>query len=555
MNRFRNKGVTLIEIIISVAIFGILMVPIVSKLIQSMKIADTAKTAQNRYELAENMMENVKNSDTFSEANIADSSNNCNDSYLKSISVSGSDVKVYKSTGKKSAAGTHDWDGYIVVGKTEVGSKKTEYNYAIALDNEEYANLEDSNTGNAATDYVNPNNMSLAMIENLDATKVALINGTIGNYDLTVTSAFMSKKLDVLKVGDKTRWEQYTKQQADIVAFPNDTVTRVIEVAVKNSKDGSQDAYTVTCTLKYVENSTVVLKDGVYAGRKLSDYLDPIEYVPYEQTFTGKLPNIYLMYNPCLYNSNYMKNDYILLDTSGLDASTITGGELPKVNLFVVETAESYSDETYTSYVEVMKETIAERIKSETDTATKNKLQTAYDKTKNMKADDIVTLIAEEKEKKANNTSNMYDALALAYGGVLTDTSLINTDSIRDRSQVTVNILGRGKSSSDDTSSYVTIYNNFDETDTTEKNKKNVVTEANLIGVNPITSEQTNCYKLDASQLKGLSEAQTAASGLYNVKIYLTKQDITATSYDGLISELSGLTPAITGTKGGNLGD
>jgi prepilin-type N-terminal cleavage/methylation domain-containing protein len=551
MNRFRNKGVTLIEIIISVAIFGILMIPIVSKLIQSMKIADTAKTAQNRYELAENMMENVKNSDTFSESNIADSSNNCNDSYLKSISVSGSDVKVYKSTGKKSAAGTHDWDGYIVVGKTEVGSKKTEYNYAIALDNEEYANLEDSNTG-ASTDYVNPNNMSLAMIENLDATKVALINGTIGNYDLAVTSAFMSKKLDVLKVGDKTRWEQYTKQQADIVAFPNDTVTRVIEIAVKNVGDD----YTVTCTLKYDENSTVVLKDGVYAGRKLSDYLDPIEYVPYEQTFTGSLPNIYLMYNPCLYNSNYMKNDYILLDTSGLKASTITGGELPKVNLFVVETAESYSDETYTSYVDVMKETIVSRIDSEKDAATKSKLQTAYDKTKNMKADDIVTLIADEKAKKENGETSMYDALVLAYGSILTEKTLINTDSIRDRSQVTVNILGRGKSASDDTTSYVTIYNNFDEDDTsTAKNKKNVVTAANLIGTNPITSEQANCYKLQASQLKGLSEAQTAASGLYNVKIYLTKKDITSTSYDALVNELSGLTPAITGTKGGNLGD
>jgi uncharacterized protein len=376
----------------------------------------------------------------------------------------------------------------------------------------------------------------------------------------------MSKKLDVLKVGDKVRWEQYTKQQADIVAFPNDTVTRVIEVSVKNSKEGSEDAYTVTCKLKYVENSTVILKDGVYAGHKLSEYLDPVEYVPYEQTFTGSLPNIYLMYNPCLYNSNYMKNDYILVDTSELDASIIKDGQLPQVNLFVVETAETYSDETYTSYVDVMKETIVDRINSETDASVKASLKSAYDKTKNMKADDIVKLIAEEKTKKENSQSNDYDALVLAYGSILTEKTLINTDSIRDRSQVTVNILGRGKSSTDDTSSYVNIYNNFYESASSDKNQKNIVTAANLIGTNPITTEQTNCYKLQSTQLKSLSEAQTAASSLYNVKIYLTKKDITSTSYESFIgvdesSEQNSfvttqkLTPAITGTKGGNLGD
>jgi uncharacterized protein len=261
-----------------------------------------------------------------------------------------------------------------------------------------------------------------------------------------------------------------------------------------------------------------------------------------------------------------MKNDYILVDTSELDASIIKDGQLPQVNLFVVETAETYSDETYTSYVDVMKETIVDRINSETDASVKASLKSAYDKTKNMKADDIVKLIAEEKTKKENSQSNDYDALVLAYGSILTEKTLINTDSIRDRSQVTVNILGRGKSSTDDTSSYVNIYNNFYESASSDKNQKNIVTAANLIGTNPITTEQTNCYKLQSTQLKSLSEAQTAASSLYNVKIYLTKKDITSTSYESFIgvdesSEQNSfvttqkLTPAITGTKGGNLGD
>lgn len=479
MKKSRNLGLSFVEIVLSVVIFGILMAPIVSKLIQSMKTADTAKVAQNRYELAENLMENVKNSDEFTVEKVS------GDAYLNQISTGG--VTVLEPSSLYTASG-NACNGYAVVGSTKIGKKEEVYNYAIVLDNGDYADkaVADSN-------YKNPNDMSLATIESLDADKVALINGTIGNYDMTVTTAFMSKKLDILKVGDRSRWEQYTKQQADIVAFPNDTVTRVIEVSVtdkdengavnKNPSTG-ETIYTVSCKLNYKENSSVVLKDGEYAGKNLSDYLSPIEYLPYKHTFEGELPNIYLMYNPCLYNNNYMENDYIMLDTSTLTTGT-------KVNLFIVETAETFSTEAAAAYKDITNEDVAGK-------------------------------------------------------------ALINTATLRDRKNVKVNFIGKsngGVATTDD----VTIYHNFDgDATVTTDNKHNSAPV--LTNQHPIDVSTSDYYTLDSTQLKDISSAVLGASYLYKVKIYLTKKNLDTSSYGDLLSGIKNdkISPVLTGTKGGN---
>lgn len=525
MNKFRNKGTSFVEVVISVVIFGILIIPIVSQMVQSLKSAEIAKEAQTKYELAENLMENVKNSSDFT----ADAA--LNNAYITKISDVSKKLPASGTESLSDSSGV-DYDGYIVYGTTTLGKKNKKYNYAIVMDNYEYAKKEEDEkdpvTGKAT--YKNPNTMTLATIEDLDASKVALINGTIGNYDVTVTKAFMSKKLDILKIGDKTRWEQYTKQQADIVAFPNDTVTRVIKIAVKSEpaliKDlttgetAATTQYTVTCTLSYKENSSVILKDGKYKGKSMGDLLEPIEYVPYEQTFTGELPHIYLMYNPCLYNSNYMKDDYIMIDTSELTTDA-------DVDVFIIETAEQFSDDAAESYAESYKEVYKE--------------QTGKD-----------------------------------YEGD-TDVSasyLINTDAIRERSEVNVNLFGRGtltvkkdsegnivKDSSGNTlkSPQVTIYSNIFDTSYTEtgstdvKNIKNIKNQTfTYIASHPYDTTLSNCYAFESYQVKKLSEAVEAATSLYNVKIYLTETTLDDSSYSKLAEQLSKMTPIITGTKGGN---
>lgn len=547
MNKFHNKGVTFFEIVIAVAIFAILMCPIVAKLIEAMKISDSAKVAQNKYELAENLIENVKNSSDFMpEQTVAATSTALpeysltkatTNSFLTEI-TDGSVTKYPNSSDStvhvakyKQSDGTETeipYSDYVLTGKSKVGKQKKDCYYAISVSNEGYAALQSE--GKLVD---NPNNSTLSTIENLDANKVALINGTIGNYDSTVTNAFMSQKLDILKVGDRNRWEQYTKQQAEIVAFPNDTVTRVIEVSIKSDngdKASGKRKYTVTCKLRYMENTNIKLKDGIYAGKSLKEYLEPIEYVPYEKTFTGKLPHIYLMYNPCLYNSNYMAEDYIVLDTSQMDPTEADDAK-SKVEMYVIETAEQFSDTAAAAYKEAYKEV----------------------------------------------TGNDVSDAATKY--------LMNNKTIRDRSDVKINIIGATTATSN-ASKYVTIYNNFNIDPATDMNLPDTVSSyASLPNNSPLkesldkayqdgltdnnkknsnvvlTNQYPNdmlenahptYYEMSTRQIKKLESAKSAASPLYDVKIYLSDTAFDTSDYSSLQAQLKSMTPTISGTKGGN---
>lgn len=566
MNKFHNKGVTFFEIVIAVAIFAILMCPIVAKLIEAMKISDSAKVAQNKYELAENLIENVKNSSDFMpEQTVAATSSTLpeytltkatTNSFLTEITngsvtkypyPSDSSIHVAQYEKEDGTPTTIPYSDYVLTGKSKVGKQKKDCYYAISVSNEGYAALQSE--GKLVD---NPNNSTLSTIENLDANKVALIDGTIGNYDSTVTSAFMSQKLDILKVGDKNRWEQYTKQQAEIVAFPNDTVTRVVEVSVKSDngdKTKGERKYTVTCKLRYMENTDIMLKDGIYHNKPLKKYLKPIEYVVYEKTFTGKLPHIYLMYNPCLYNSNYMENDYIVLDTSQMDidekhtdaqidAMKKNGKEkdidknVSKVEFYVVETAEQFSDTAAAAYQDAYKEVTGKEV---SDAATKY---------------------------------------------------LVNNKTYRDRSDVTVNIIGTEIANKADTSRYLTIYNNFNINPSTDMNLPDTISSYGSLPPNSPLKESldkayqdglkannkknsniklTNDYPADlipkptpsyysmmVKQIKKLDDAKSAASPLYDVKVYLADEPFDTSDYDTLTKQLKKMTPTISGTKGGN---
>ena len=61
MMQKKNIGVTLVEVLIALAVFLVLMVPLVSSLVTSIKTTDSAKTTQGRNEYAQVLMENVKN--------------------------------------------------------------------------------------------------------------------------------------------------------------------------------------------------------------------------------------------------------------------------------------------------------------------------------------------------------------------------------------------------------------------------------------------------------------------------------------------------------------
>lgn len=320
MTKKKNTGFSMVEILIAVTIFAILMIPIVSTIVSSLKMSTNAKELQYRNEFAEHMMEHIKS------VPIKDIQST--EYYLNNGSSS---VSVTESTDTTEVKWDLDGDGtqetteelstskYVITGKTKLGTQNTPYNYTVEVDNQYYV---DKRAGNV--DFIDPNNLALGIVEDIDYRKVALIDGTILNYDMAASNAFMSKKLQNLRDESEERYQQeieggkYTTSN-----FARDKGSRLIRIEVSGK---AETGYTVKCIMDYMDTSS-------YSNGEI------VTYTPYAQTFT-KLPNIYLMYNPCYYNSMYANDDYIALDTTGIKDDI---DDMPEVNVFIVEIARTYS--------------------------------------------------------------------------------------------------------------------------------------------------------------------------------------------------------------------
>lgn len=373
----KNNGFSMVEVLIAIAIFAILLIPIISGIIRSMNRTTDAKTLQYRNEFAENVMEYVKEEslenilrgkhlsslgsyvegDTSksitAKAILHNEAGKSLDNSLKFVEkLEKSKVltrQVVDSDIDNGEVGdareTYAYEDYWISGNVRLGTKHEPYVYKMLVTNKGYAEKE------ASAGYVNPNNLALGVVEDIDYNKIALINGTIANYDSAVSNAFLTKKIEILKEIDPDWYEMYTSQVTAPVLFPNDTATRQIIIKVSGSESAG---YTVTCSLDYKDNGGTTNRANVKAKLDAENF--HIEYTPFEFSYdadneveewddatdqmvtktVAKLPNIYLMYNVCLYNDMYSPDDYIVFDTSDLTDNT-------EVNCYIIQTAERYS--------------------------------------------------------------------------------------------------------------------------------------------------------------------------------------------------------------------
>lgn len=386
----KNNGFSMVEVLIAIAILAILLIPITSGIIRSMNRTTDAKTLQYRNEFAENVMEYIKEDSL---------ENILKGGYLKSVGsyvdgdTSNAAIKAtatfHKEIGKPLANSldfadilskgkyltynvidtdinnneygdalvTYPYEEYWLSGNVKLGTKHDTYAYKMLISNKSYAKKE-ADAAIASQVFVNPNNLALGVVEDIDYNKIALINGTIANYDSAVSNAFLTKKLEVLKEVDPDWYELYTTQAEAPVLFPDDTATRQIIIKVTGS---AETGYKVTCSLDYKDNGGTANRANVKAKLDAENF--HIEYTPFEFSYDAdndyeewvsdnnpddataghfetkkraELPNIYLMYNVCLYNDMFSPDDYIVIDTSGVTDGT-------EVNCYIVQTAERYS--------------------------------------------------------------------------------------------------------------------------------------------------------------------------------------------------------------------
>lgn len=369
MFKKKNRGFSIVEILISITIFAILMIPIVSGIISSLNSSTSAKNLQYRNDFAENLMEYVKQDSleniitgtyfdsigiyntskkgAFYVENITkgyDSSLNDIASVMGSSNIDTKESTQYSEDLMTSDKTYYPYEIYDFSGTVKLGTKHTPYVYNVEISNEYYAQKEKIAAEGGGT-YSNPNNLALGVVEDIDYTKIALINGTIANYDSAVTETYLTKKAEALKQYAPDLYQIYMNQAEGGDYFTKDSATRMIAVVVKGS---AQSGYTVECKLVYHDNNESGRLTNSATGKSyLDDYY--VEYTPFTYNYDpvkdtngtvveeAFLPNIYLMYNVCLYNGVYSADDYIVVDTSLVTDDT-------PVNLFVVQTAKTYSD-------------------------------------------------------------------------------------------------------------------------------------------------------------------------------------------------------------------
>lgn len=295
----------MVEVLIALAIFMILMIPLVNALITGMKTTTKAKETQYRNEFASELMESVievplsvlNNKDkTFFEAMGATSVN---------------------PSGKVTVG---DKDTYTVSGQTKLGTEHTIYSFLVEMTNEKYVNA-------GATGKYDSNTYKTGLVEDLDEDKVAVISADVANYDGPAHDALETMKISRDRQVYEAAHPVYDPNdpydpQAYMQSYVNDTGRRIIKVRV--DKNVTLGGYDITCDVDYFDSSGV----------------GPVSYTPYTKHF-DELTNIYVMYNVSVYNKMYT-TDYLTFDLSGVDSDD-------KVNAFVIQTAENYSDNLTTT--------------------------------------------------------------------------------------------------------------------------------------------------------------------------------------------------------------
>ncbi len=526
-----NTGFSMVEVLISMAIFALLITPIVSGIISSLKMSNNSKTLQYRNDFAQNVMEYVKDapiseimsgdyvknlgtdsSSIYTTGESSDTASPGSSWVTDWTSVAPLKYTLYKDADKKPEEMIEkelNYDTYTMSGKIELGSAtgKKDYAYVLEISNKEYAENEQKVKNMKTQDeadvlYTDVNNLATSTVENLDYTKVALINGTFANYDDAAYQAMYTQKLQVLKQYAPERYEQILKGQEAATTFASDRGIRIITVRVY--QDATSKEYVVACYLTYHDKSLVATE----SNKPVSDYLNDIVYTVYATSFS-ELPNIYLMYNACIYNKDYADEDYIVFDTSGLD-------DEDKANFFVVETAETYSqdvtDNADATVQGIMDKTGTDLYRNESATnKSREDVEIFMLKSKDSKDFSVYTNFGEDTKVNKTNTKVYYKASDLS----------VNSSNLNDTG-------GEYKFSF---------------------GKYSALNDGN----------ETICTGIAEDDVKQLQNSQDARVGLYTVKLWMEEGDdptalrnkIYVTQPDGT-KKLS-LEPILKGTKGGDL--
>lgn len=365
MAKTNNKGFTLIEIVIAVAILSVLLTPILKQFANTLETSRKAKGLQEANETAVYEMEKFQNV----------SKEELDKKYGDPTVHADIPVTLYSTTGTEITSSLTYSSYEYKLNDSLIGAKKDKYSNVVVLDdlsnkvrayggesatkhykvaygltNTDLASFgegfELTNEGSivkyddkgfitavACTDtdsngmpvsYVqNPNEVNLGNMHDLDKNSVALVLGGTSSFDSEAFSALFSKAMDHLRELDYESWQQALLNVDNESILSQDSMNnskRLIKIYTDKATDSStgKDYYVVKVDV-YYDYTYSLLIDGVAT----SAFHDMVSYTVFSQKFfTKEAPEIYFEYQPyCISGANtadavYQSDDYILFDNN-----------------------------------------------------------------------------------------------------------------------------------------------------------------------------------------------------------------------------------------------
>lgn len=364
MAKTNNKGFSLIEIVIAVAILSILLTPIIRQFANTMETSRKAKALQEANETASYEIEEFQSlskkeldktydvtagttsvveykktaklvdksgqpiMDGTSEAevdytvyqyNLADSKIGAkNDVYSNTVMLDDLSLQIRSFGGD--TAPKHYKIAYGLT-KTDLSGNEafndfviTNEGAAVEYDADGHVKTivctdKNNDSGNTDVAYIqNPNTVNLGNMHDLDKTKMALILGGTSSYDSEAYSTLFSKAMDHLKTLDRDSWEQALLNVDSESILSQDALTtkRMIKIYA-DQPDASKNDYVVKVDVYYIYKYSLTVtpkdKEGNALPPVTQAYTDMITYTVYSQKFINmeKAPEIYFEYQPyCL---------------------------------------------------------------------------------------------------------------------------------------------------------------------------------------------------------------------------------------------------------------
>lgn len=176
--------------------------------------------------------------------------------------------------------------------------------------------------------YTNPNSFGLGNIQDLDSSKMAIIQGNATSVDRQFYDDFIGSLASLVAehkddLISRDIWKNYNTTEKIRTSFDNTreneaTFSRVIVISVKAKNVVSDKAvgYSVKVSAKYKVTHSFL---NEYNGN--NNYVYTNSYPLFEQDFnTNESPDLFFIYEPFIINDNatytsYAYNDYIVIDS------------------------------------------------------------------------------------------------------------------------------------------------------------------------------------------------------------------------------------------------